>query len=141
MKSILAAILCLASTTILAAEQKSANLVPGLPPILDRELFFGNPEIAAEEISPDGKYVSFLKPWKDTRNIYVKAVEEPFSAARLLTTETKRPILGYFWTRDSRYILYVKDNDGDENFNLFAVDPAAKPAGDVPAPHRAISRI
>jgi dipeptidyl aminopeptidase/acylaminoacyl peptidase len=134
MKSILAAILCLASTTILAAEQKSANLVPRLPPILDRELFFGNPEIAAEEISPDGKYVSFLKPWKDTRNIYVKAVDEPFSAARLLTTETKRPILGYFWTRDSRYILYVKDNDGDENFNLFAVDPAAKPAGDVPAP-------
>src|SRR5579859_5915848 len=96
----------------------------GLPPIIDRELFFGTPEIAGAQISPNGKYISFLKPWKDTRNVYVKGVDEPFSAARLLTTETKRPIPGYFWTRDSKYILYVKDNDGDENYNIYAVDPA-----------------
>ena len=50
-------------------------------------------------------------------------MDEPFSAARLLTTETKRPIAGYFWTRDSKYILFVKDNDGDENYNVYAVDP------------------
>src|SRR5438552_17825669 len=97
----------------------------GLPPLIDRELLFGNPEIASAQLSPDGKYISFLKPWKDTRNIYVKGVDQPFSAARLLTTETKRPIAGYFWTRDSKNILYVKDNDGDENFNIYAVDPAA----------------
>ena len=48
----------------------------------------------------------------------MKAVEEPFSAARLLTTETKRSVAGYFWTRDSKDILYAKDNDGDENFNV-----------------------
>jgi len=39
---------------------------PSFPPILDRELFFGNPEIAAAQISPDGKYIAFLKPWKET---------------------------------------------------------------------------
>lgn len=113
---------------------KVSKLAGGLPPIIDRELFFGNPEIAGAEISPDGKYISFVKPWKDTRNIYVKGVDEPFSAARLLTTETKRPIPGYFWTRDSKYIVYVKDNDGDENYNIFAVDPAAKPAPGADAP-------
>lgn len=106
----------------------------GLPPIVDRDLFFGDPEIAGAQISPDGKFISFLKPWKDTRNIYVKGVDEPFSAARLLTAETKRPIPGYFWTRDSRYILYVKDNDGDENYNIYAVDPAGKPAAGADAP-------
>ena len=106
----------------------------GLPPIIDRDLFFGDPEIAGAQISPDGNYISFLKPWKDTRNVYVKGVEEPFSAARLLTTETKRPIAGYFWSRDSKYILYVKDHDGDENFNVYAVDPAAKPAAGADAP-------
>ena len=88
----------------------------------------------APQISPDGKYISFVKPWKETRNIYVKGVDEPFSAARLLTTETKRPIPGYFWTRDGKYIVYVKDNDGDENYNIFAVDPAAKPAPGADAP-------
>mgnify|MGYP003578854824 CR=1 FL=1 len=57
------------------------------PPLLDRELFFGNPEIAAAQLSPDGRYVAFLKPWKDTRNVWVKKTEEPYAAARLLTTE------------------------------------------------------
>src|SRR5690349_315899 len=112
------------------AQEKHA----GLPPIIDRDLFFGDPEIAGAQISPDGKFISFLKPWKNTRNIYVKGVDEPFSAARLLTTETKRPIPGYFWTRDSKYILYVKDNDGDENYNIYAVDPAGKPASGQDAP-------
>src|SRR5439155_1236583 len=68
--------------------------------IIDRELFFGNPEIAAAQISPNGKYISFLKPWKDTRNIYVKGVNEPFTAARLLTTESHRPIPRYYWSRE-----------------------------------------
>jgi dipeptidyl aminopeptidase/acylaminoacyl peptidase len=104
------------------------------PPLIDRDIIFGNPEIAAAQLSPDGKYISFLKPWKDTRNVYVKAVNEPFSAARLLTTETKRPVAGYFWTRDSKYILYAKDNDGDENYNVYAVDPSAKPAAGAEAP-------
>ena len=54
-----------------------------------------------------------MKPWKDTRNVYVKKVEEPFSAARLMTAETKRPVAGYFWSRDSKFILFAKDHDGD----------------------------
>jgi dipeptidyl aminopeptidase/acylaminoacyl peptidase len=105
-----------------------------LPPVLDRELFFGNPEIAAAQLSPDGRYVAFLKPWKDTRNIYVKKTEEPFDKARLLTTEVKRPIPTLFWSRDSRLVLFVKDNDGDENFNVWAVDPAAPNAPGTEAP-------
>ena len=114
------------------AQQKS-NLT-GLPPLIDRELLFGNPEITGAQLSPDGKYLAFLKPWKDTRNIWVKGTEEPFANARLLTTETKRPIAGYLWSRDGKYILYVKDNDGDENFNVFSVDPSAKPIGGADAP-------
>jgi len=92
-----------------AAEAQGKSTTTGLPPLIDREIIFGNPEIAAAQISPNGQYIAFLKPWKDTRNLYVKAVNEPFSAARLLTTETKRPIPGYFWTHDSKSILYVKD--------------------------------
>ncbi len=96
----------------------------GLPPIIDRELLFGNPEISGAQISPDGKYIAFVKPWENTRNVWVKKTDEPFSTAKLLTTETKRPISGYLWSRDGKYVIYVKDTDGDENFNVFAVDPA-----------------
>jgi dipeptidyl aminopeptidase/acylaminoacyl peptidase len=133
MKNLLRHLLCLLLLSCaFAAQEKKAST--GLPPLIDRELIFGNPEIAGAQISPDGHYIAFLKPWKDTRNIYIKTVDEPFSSAHLLTTETKRPIPAFFWTRDSKYILYVKDNDGDENFNAYAVDPAAKPAAGADAP-------
>jgi dipeptidyl aminopeptidase/acylaminoacyl peptidase len=110
------------------------ELLSGLPPLIDRELLFGNPEIAGAQLSPDGKFLAFLKPWKDTRNVWVKKVDEPFSAARLLTTESKRPIAGYLWSRDGKYLLFVKDNDGDENFNAYAVDPTVPAAPGSEAP-------
>ena len=131
MKKFLYGVLCL-MVPLMAGAQSASE--PGLPPLIDRELIFGNPEIAAAQISPDGKYIAFLKPWKDTRNIYVKAVDEPFSAARLLTTEITRPVAGYLWTRDAKFIVYAKDHDGDENFNVYAVDPAAKAAAGADAP-------
>lgn len=106
-----------------------------LPPLIDRELFFGNPEIAGAQLSPDGKFISFIKPYQDTRNVWVKGINEPFDKARIVTAETKRPIGGYFWSRDGKYILFVKDNGGDENFNVYAVNPSDKPAtgSQVPA--------
>ena len=107
------------------------------PPLLDRELFFGNPEIAGAQISPDGQFIAFIKPYKDTRNVWVKKAGEPFGAARLITADTKRPIPGYFWSRDSKYILFVQDNAGDENFNVYAVNPADSPAA---GPGRAARR-
>jgi dipeptidyl aminopeptidase/acylaminoacyl peptidase len=117
--------------TISAAAQQAANKATGRPPLIDRELFFGNPEIARAQISPDGKFIAFLKPYKDTRNIWVKRVEEPFSAAKLITSETKRPIPDYFWSRDGKYILFAQDKGGDEDYNIYAVNPAeAPPAGE-----------
>jgi dipeptidyl aminopeptidase/acylaminoacyl peptidase len=134
MKKLLRSALCLLLLVSAVAAQDKKATSGGLPPLIDRELIFGNPEIAGAQISPNGQYIAFLKPWKDTRNVYVKSVSEPFSAARQLTAEIKRPVPGFFWTRDSKYILYVKDNDGDENYNVYAVDPAAQPAAGADAP-------
>ena len=96
-------------------------------PLLDRDLFFGNPQIAGGQLSPDGRFISFMKPYQGIMNVWVKEFAEPFDKARPLT-DSKRPLYGYTWTDDGKYILYVKDSDGDENMNLFAVDPSAKPA-------------
>ncbi len=93
------------------------------PPIIDRQLFFGEVEISGAQISPDGQYLSFLKPYKGTRNIWVKKASEPFSAARPVSAEATRPVRGYFWSRDSKYLLYSQDAGGDENFNVYAIDP------------------
>ena len=106
-----------------------------LPAIIDRELIFGNPEYAGAQISPDGKYISFIKPLNGTMNVWVKGFAEPFSAARPMTADTARPVRNYFWSRDGKYILFVQDKGGDENFNVYAVNPADKPSAgsDVPA--------
>ncbi len=109
------------------------------PPIIDRELLFGDPEISGAQLSPDGEYLAFMKPWKETRNVWVKKTSEPFSSARLMTTETARPVGGYLWTRDARFIVYVKDNAGDENFNVYAVDPRA--AGEPAPPSRDLTNL
>jgi dipeptidyl aminopeptidase/acylaminoacyl peptidase len=95
------------------------------PGLIDRQAFFGEVQIAGAQISPDGRYVSFLKPYKGVRNIWVKKASEPFSAARPLSADSKRPIRQYFWSRDSKYVVYAQDHAGDENFNIYAIDPAA----------------
>ncbi len=113
-----------------------------LPPIIDRELLFGDPEISGAQLSPNGEYIAFMKPWKATRNIWVKKTNEPFSAARLMTTETARPVAGYLWSRDSKYLVFVKDHAGDENFNVYAVDPsAATPSGADAPPARDLTNL
>lgn len=99
-----------------------------LPPLIDRELFFGDPEIIGGQLSPDGKFIAFIKPLDGTRNVWVKRIDEPFEKARPLTADTKRPVPGFFWSEDGKFILFVQDQAGDENFNVYAVDPAASPA-------------
>ena len=46
--------------------------------LIDREIFFVDPEIAGAQFSPDGRFITFLKPFNGTRNIWVKAVDAPF---------------------------------------------------------------
>jgi dipeptidyl aminopeptidase/acylaminoacyl peptidase len=105
-----------------------------LPPLIDRELLFGDPEIAAAQLSPDGKLMTFLKPLEGARNIWVKETGAPFASAKPITNDKKRPIPGYFWSRDSKYVLYVQDQGGDENYNVYAVNPAEPPAAGSPVP-------
>ena len=125
------AVVLLLSAVLAIATSAAAQ---GLPQLIDREIFFGNPEIAGASISPDGKFIAFRKPYKDTMNIWVKRADEPFEKAKLLTAETKRPIRSTFWSRDSKYILFINDFGGDENFNVFAVDPSAAPAAGSEVP-------
>jgi len=120
----------------------ASSLAAQQPPIIDRALFFGEVQIAGAQISPDGQYISFLKPYKGTRNIWVKKASEPFSAARPVSAEAVRPVRGYFWSRDSKYLLYSQDAGGDENFNIYAIDPtlAADAKTGVP-PTRALTDL
>ena len=92
--------------------------------LIDREIFFGNPEITGAKLSPDGQFISFIKAYKGVMNIWLKAKNQSFDEALPLTKDLDRPIRSYFWSRDSRYIIYAQDKGGDENFSLFIVEPS-----------------
>jgi hypothetical protein len=65
------------------------------PQLIDRELFFGDPEISGAQLSPDGTFLAFIKPLKGTRNVWVKRTEEPFAAAKPITADKSRPVTQY----------------------------------------------
>src|SRR5579884_1805979 len=97
-------------------------LVPAAqPPLIPRQILFGNPTKAAPEIAPDGKHLSYLAP--DDRNVlqvWVQTVGK--DDAHPVTEDKKRGIRIHFWAFAPNTLLYLQDHDGDENFHLYAVD-------------------
>ncbi len=90
-------------------------------PLIPRAKIFGNPTQTAGRLSPDGKWLSWIAPRDGVLNIYVAPAANP-KAAKALTTEKVRPIRQYFWSPDSKQILFINDKGGDENFLLYGVD-------------------
>jgi dipeptidyl aminopeptidase/acylaminoacyl peptidase len=85
--------------------------------VLPLETFFRNPERTGYSISPDGNYVAYLAPWEKRMNVYVEAVDGQ-GGERRLTNEIERDIAGFFW-KGTNYVLYLRDNQGDENYVLY----------------------
>ncbi len=99
--------------------------------LIDRAIFFDNPTITNAKLSPDGRYITFVKALDDVKNIWIKLIDQPFEEAFPLTND-KRPITGYFWSRDSQHILYVQDKLGDENFHVYKVKVDTASAESIP---------
>ncbi len=118
------AVSCASTTPSTQADKPMLKDGKGATPVIDRQLFFGDPEISGSQLSPDGKWLSFIKPYKGVRNIWVKASGQAFDKAKPITADL-RPVPGYFWSRDSARILYAQDKAGDENYHAYSVDPAA----------------
>lgn len=97
-------------------KQKEGKMTAKQIPLED---FFKNPEKSGYQLSPDGKYYSFMAPYMRRMNIFVQEIGKD-SAIRL-TSDTARDIAGYFWGNNNR-ILYLKDTGGDENYKLFGVN-------------------
>ncbi len=109
-----------------------SNDIKYTSPLIDREIFFGNPMISGAQLSPDGQYITVIKPLDGIMNIWLKGIDQEFDEAIPVTNDKTRPIRSYFWSRDGRYILYVQDKGGDENFRVYRIDPAEASADNIP---------
>lgn len=101
----------------------------GLPPLIPRDVIFGNPERADPQISPDGSRMAFLAPVNDVLNVWVGRIEH--DDYRPVTRDTDRGVRIYFWAHDGQHLLYLQDVGGDENWRLFKVRPASGAIEDV----------
>ena len=103
------------STTALTPASAGNDLIP-------RSAIFGNPERSGAQVSPDGKWLSFLAPRDGVMNVWVVERGKALSSARPLTNERVRPLRIYYWAANGQDIIYSQDKGGDENFLLYAVN-------------------
>ena len=97
------------------------QLATQLPPLIPREILFGNPERSSPRLSPDGKYLAYIAPdEKDVLQVWLRTVGQQDD--RQLTDDKKRGIRIYFWTFDGEQLIYLQDADGDENWHLYSVN-------------------
>jgi dipeptidyl aminopeptidase/acylaminoacyl peptidase len=100
---------------------EGTRLMTTAPPLIPREILFGNPDKAALRISPDGRRIAFLAPLDGVLNVWVAPSDRP-TAARPVTRDAGRGIRVYFWAYTSRHLLYLQDAGGDENWKVHVVD-------------------
>ena len=94
------------------------------PPLIERAKLFGNPTRTGGQLSPDGKWLGFIAPRDGVLNVWVAPVDRP-DEARAADRREDAPDPPYFWSPDSKQILFVNDKGGDENFLLYGVDVAS----------------
>jgi len=93
-----------------------------LPDLIPVEDIFRPPTRAAATISPDGTKIAFLAPWQNRLNVWVQGLEPDAEEARCVTADTNRSVLHFEWTDDPRWLIYLQDTNGDENWHVHRVD-------------------
>jgi dipeptidyl aminopeptidase/acylaminoacyl peptidase len=131
MPTLLRSALCLTVATALVACGRDDAAAPSVgapstvtsaePPLLSRDLLFGNPQRTNGRLSPDGRWVGYLAPRDGVMNVHVAPSSEP-NTGRPVTNDRLRGIFNYNFAHTGRHVLYGQDVGGDENFQVFLVD-------------------
>ena len=130
---VLAAILLIAPLSVRPALAEEDALIP-------RDRLFGNPDRAAVRLSPDGSLLAWIAPVDDVMNVWVAPLED-LTAARAVTSDTKRGIRRYQWCHDNRRILFMQDEGGDENWQVKVLDLVTNRVKSLTPPQGVAARI
>lgn len=92
-----------------------------LPLLIPREVLFGNSLKRDPQISPDGRHLSYLAADKsNVMQIWVRSLAG--NDDRQLTTEERRSIQHYTWSYNDGHLIFARETDGDENWQLLTVN-------------------
>lgn len=101
------------------------------PPLIPREILFGNPEKAMPHISPNGQFLTWLAPnEKKVLNIWIAPLGQ-IDKSFQVTSDDKRGIRFYLWQYDNEHLIYAQDQDGDENWHLYQTNITTRETKDL----------
>src|ERR1700712_1082348 len=83
--------------------------------------FFKTPQKSFFKISPDGKYISYLKPYKDKQNLFIESLAD--GKEHMATSFSDFPIRDYYWTYNDQ-IVFIQDLITEDQYKIFALDVA-----------------
>lgn len=92
------------------------------PRRVEVEELFSDPAFANPTISPDGTRMAYLAPAHGRLNVWVRGIDEDHDQALCVTHNDRRGVTIYHWSDDSRWLLYLQDTDGNEDWHLYRVD-------------------
>ena len=150
--SLLAA--CQPATEAPSAEKSTTDAAPQSDPMADYpmlplERLMAQASYTVPQISPDGRLVSWIAPLDDVPNLYVAEAGD-LDSARPVTRYTDSGVRGtdvsgqvmYRWHFDSKHIIYPKDYDGDENWDIHIVNvETAEDRNLTPVPDKSVQII
>lgn len=101
--------------SLCACNKPKTNEIPIIDFVKTREKGF-------YKISPDGKYISYLKLYKEKRNLFIQSLED--GKVVMATSFTDFPVRGdYFWTYNDK-IVFTQDDIAHDEFRMSALDVA-----------------
>ncbi|PAW95527.1 hypothetical protein CKK33_19275 [Mucilaginibacter sp. MD40] len=107
-------LLIVAAVIITGCKQNKVRPIPV-------EVFFKTPEKTNFKISPDGNYISYLKPYKGKQNIFIRSLVN--GAESRATQFTDYSVRDYTWTFNNR-IVFTQDIIAIDQFRVYTLDVA-----------------
>src|ERR1700730_5894629 len=98
--------------TQMRAQANDSDLIP-------RSVLFANPAKSSIKISPNGRRLAYLAPSdRGVDNIWVEEIGR--GRPRMLTHAQRRSIESFDWAYDDKHVLFYSDDNGNEDFHLYA---------------------
>jgi len=96
--------------------------------------FFKIADKSTFRISPDGKYISYLKAYNKKENLFIKSLVDGKEQAA--TSFTDYPVRGdYFWTYNNQ-IVFFQDLVGDDVLKLYTLDIPSMSVKNILSQHK-----
>jgi dipeptidyl aminopeptidase/acylaminoacyl peptidase len=81
--------------------------------------FFKTPDKSFFKISPDGKYITYLKPYKEKQNLFILSLTD--GKERMATSFADYSVRDYFWTYNN-HLVFSQDRIALDEYRMYALD-------------------